>query len=436
MGHREALTPAEKEKIYWKKLAGTPLASIASDLGCSYECARKWWRVGRDGGLAALRAKRAGRQTTGILSQFSERVRQRALELKRSHTRWGAARVLVELQQDDELNKDKLPSVSRLSAYFKQVCPECIKQYKPKRDPPSKPQRPLQVHEVWQMDAQECHRLGDGQIATVCSIRDPVGANVVATDAFAVQTEARWRKLTIDELRDVFRQGFTRWATLPDVIQTDNETRFGGHQSDSFPTLLTLWFVGLGIEHRFSRPGKPTDQAQVERQHRTLDGWTDSINDRATLNNFKDALQRELDVHNRLLSSRASTCNKRAPLVAFPQLSKSRRPYCPESERHLFSLRRVYDYLADSRFPRKASASGQVRIGRSRYNIGRRFANRELTVRLDADACQWCFCDAHDESELHRSPAQGLDIQTLTGLDPLTQSTPELPFQLPLPYGI
>lgn len=434
MGHREALTRQEKERIYQEKLAGKTLKAIGNEMGCSYECARKWWRVGRDGGLVGLRTKRAGRRSTGILSQFSERVRQKAVELKRRHQRWGATRVLLEMQQSRELGNDKLPSASRLSAYFKQTCPECVSRYKAKQEPIPKQPRAQHVHEMWQMDAQECHRLGDGQIATVCSIRDPVAATVVATKAFAVQTDARWRKLTLDEIRTVFRQGFARWSTLPDVVQTDNETRLGGHQSDSFPTVLTLWFVGLGIEHRFSRPGHPTDQAHVERQHRTLDGWTDAVDDRATLDSFNDALQRELDVHNRLLPSRASTCNQQPPLDAFPQLHRPRRPYSPESEPLLFSLQRVYHYLADLNFPRQASASGQVRIGRSRYSIGRKFARRPLIVRFAPTTCHWSFCDPEDDSELVRKPALGLDFHTLTGMQPNPISPPQAPFQLPLPF--
>lgn len=124
-----------------------------------------------------------------------------------------------------------------------------------------------------------------------------MGAAVIAIDAFAVQTKTRWRKLTTDEIRGLCRQGFTHWSTLPDAFQTDNEARLGGHPSDSFPSLLTLWFIGLGIEHRFSRPNKLTDQAQVERQHHILDAWTDAVSDRATLTCFKRALQREMEIH-------------------------------------------------------------------------------------------------------------------------------------------
>lgn len=434
MGYQQAISRKEKEWIYHEKLAGKTLSEIASQIGCSYECARKWWRVGRDGGLQALRAKRVSRQASGILSQFSKKVRKVALALKHEHKRWGAARVLIEMEKADELAGERLPSVSRLSAYFKQVCPDCVASYKVKGEPAIKPPRARFVHEVWQMDAQEYHQLADGQIATVCSIRDPLGAAVIATDAFAVQTKARWRKLRIEEIRDTFRQGFARWSTLPDAVQTDNETRLGGHPSDSFPSLLTLWLAGLGIEHRFSRPNKPTDQAQVERQHHTLDAWTDAATDRTNLDTFKLSLQRELDIHNRYLPSRASTCNNRAPLAAFPQLLTPRRPYCPESEPLLFSLARVHAYLAPMTFPRKVSSKGQVRVGRSRYNLGCAFAAQELMVHFDPDGCYWCFCDADDGTELKRMPAKGLDFQTLTGLPEDLVSTPTIPLQPALPF--
>lgn len=87
-------------------------------------------------------------------------------------------------------------------------------------------------------------------------------------------------------------------------------------------------------------------------------------------------------------------------------------------------------------FSRQASASGQVRIGRGRYNIGRALAGRRLSVRLDADSYHWCFLDADDGSELSRKPAQGLDFSTLTGLQSDLARTPTTPVQLPLPLPV
>ena len=83
------LTAVEREQIYVQKQAGKSLQQIAKDLGISYECARKWWRRGRNEGISGLLERKRGRTDQGILSQFSLEVQQVCLELKRAHKRWG-----------------------------------------------------------------------------------------------------------------------------------------------------------------------------------------------------------------------------------------------------------------------------------------------------------------------------------------------------------
>ena len=97
---------------------------------------------------------------------------------------------------------------------------------------------------------------------------------MIASQAFSVKTKLHWRKLTWEEVRQVLRAGFTEWHTLPDSILTDNEMGLGGNPKDPFPSWLSLYLAGLGIKHNFIRSHQPTDQPQVERNHRTLDGFT------------------------------------------------------------------------------------------------------------------------------------------------------------------
>ena len=58
MANRAPLSQVEKERIYRGKLAGHTLPDLAAEVGCSVECARKWWRIGRDKGLEGLRSPR------------------------------------------------------------------------------------------------------------------------------------------------------------------------------------------------------------------------------------------------------------------------------------------------------------------------------------------------------------------------------------------
>lgn len=436
MSNQSPLSLIQKERIYRGKLEGRTLSELAAEVGCTVQCARKWWRVGRDKGLEGLRAPRRGRGQSGILSEFDSRVAETALTLKRAHPRWGANRVLVELKEDPELSGVRLPGRSRLAAFFKARCPECVAVPKPRPDPPKRLPDATAAHEVWQLDSQEGIRLRNGEIATLCNIRDPVGAAMIASRAFAVQTKRHWRKLAWTEVRGVLRDAFTEWQTLPDEVRTDNELGLAGGPNDPFPGKLTLWLVGLGVAHRFIRPGCPTDQPQIERNHRTLDGF--ALDDEATADqsHLQHALDRERTVYNYHFPAQASDCAGRPPIIAHPELFKPRRYYEPNLELALFDMHRVYDYLATFTFQRRINASAQVSLGCRMYSLGKKLIrDRQVAtvlVRFDPNQKAWIFLTENQEELVRRSP-KDLDVQTLTGLDPsvfqLTQ-----PVQLTLPF--
>jgi transposase InsO family protein len=438
MSNRLPLSQAEKEHIYWGKQAGHTLTQLAAEVSCSYECARKWWRVGRDKGLEGLRAPRRGRGSTGILLHFDPRVAEKALAHKRRHRPWGANRVLVELKSDPELTGLRLPGRSRLSVFFKESCPECVASRKRRVARPPRPPEATGVHEVWQLDSQEGIRLHDGEIATVCNIRDPFGAAMIASRAFPVKTEQHWRKLKWTEVRGVLRGGFTEWQTLPDSVKTDNELGLAGGPNDPYPGQLTLWLVGLGIKHCFIRPGCPTDQPEIERNHRTLDNFALDDEALSDTGHLQQALDRERGVHNHLFPSQASDCAGRPPLVAHPELLTPRRYYQPELELALFDLQRVYDYLATFTFERKVSSSAQVSLGRRLYSLGKKLVREKevetVLARFDARHGQWVFLTEAGEELVRRQP-KGLDVHTLTGLDPSDMSTTQ-PVQLTFPCFI
>ena len=420
MGSHVPLTNAEKEAIVQAKAQGRTLAAIAADLRCSVACVRKWWRWQQAHGRVGLRAPRRGRGPGGLLSQFDARVRQRALELKQRHPGWGADRVLIELKQDKRLRHLRRPSRSQLSSFFKAACPECVQPYRPAPAQAPPPPQVTGVHEQWQLDCQEAIRLRNRQVATICNVRDPVGAAMIASQAFQVTTARHWRKLTWQEVRQVLRSAFCEWKTLPDSIQTDNELCLAGAPTDPFPSRLTLWLMGLGIKHRFIRPGQPTDQPHIERNHRTLDGL--ALDAQAPANRAQ--LQRRLDaervVYNHDFPARASDCAGRPPLLAHPELLCPRRPYQVEWELALFEIQRVYAYLATFVFNRKVNSGGQISLGRVLYSLGRKFAGQCVTVRFDPARQEWVSTTT-SEDEVIRRPLLSLGIQELTGLDPVAQ---------------
>lgn len=435
--NQKILTQAEREQIYLLKRSGQTLSQIAQALGISLACARKWWRRGRDQGMLGLLERKRGRPGRGILSKFSQPVQQACLKLKREHKRWGANRVLIELRKDEALTGLAFPCRGRLYAYFHQECPDCLSIWTKHKEVPDPP-RATAVHEEWQVDHQEGHRLLDGSVATVCNIRDPYGAAMIASQAFSVKTEQRWRKITWEEVRQVLRAGFAEWMTLPDSVLTDNEMGLGGNPNDPFPSWLSLYLAGLGIKHNFIRSHRPTDQPQVERNHRTLDGFTEDENSRRDLASFQQALDKERHMYNEEFPSRASNCDGLSPVQAHPELLHPRRPYRVEQEAILFDMQRVYHYLASFTFERKVNRNGQVTLKGHHYTVGLTHKEKHILVRLDELTQKWIFLERDEqgqEHELNRRSLFGIDFFSLTGLEKPVCQVEMPPIQLTLPLA-
>ncbi|HET9326343.1 MAG TPA: helix-turn-helix domain-containing protein [Candidatus Eisenbacteria bacterium] len=433
MAARAPLSLAEKERLYAAKIQGRSLPSIAAELGCSTETARKWWRLARDHGRAAFHQARRGRAATGVLSRFAPAVSNRALTLKRDHPSWGSDRVLADLMHDPTLSALPLPSRSRLALLFKTECPELVAPRRARTSPPPAPAAPRAVHECWQLDFQEASVLADDHRASICTLRDPVGAAILASQAFDITGGERGRRLRWEEVRGVIRTAFARWATLPDALQTDNEVCLGGQPSDPLPSQLTLWLVGLGVAHRFIRPNTPTDQAQIERTHRTLDGFVGLPDSQLDLARLQQRLDAEREVHNAWFPSRASDCGGRPPLLAHPELLLARRPYQVEWERALFNEQRVYAYLATIVLSRKVSKTGQIQLSGQSRSVGRACIGQTVTVQCDALRRDWVVRVA-DGTVVKRLSIRGLDVTSLTGL-PDTPTEALLPIQLTLPLA-
>jgi len=123
MAQPRPLSDAERERIYQGRSQEKTIPAIALELDRSEAVVHKWSRRIRAEGVQGLRSRQRGRKAVGDLSSFDPRVRQAALALKRTHRRWGADRVLVELRHDPQFSGVALPSRSRLAAFSSSSVP-------------------------------------------------------------------------------------------------------------------------------------------------------------------------------------------------------------------------------------------------------------------------------------------------------------------------
>lgn len=419
MTQRTPLTQAVKQFIYDKKIGGMSLQQISAELDCSSETVRKWWRCGRDRRSVQPR----GRPKQGPVSTYPQRVSAKAIELKQTHPHWGPKKVRLEMQSALSLSEKELPSPARLSALFKKRCPEAVQPRQPRLLPPADP-KVSSVHQRWQMDAKEGIPIGAGR-ANVQEIRDIFSGLIIASQAFMTQqTEKGWQHLHRAEHQQALRQAFSQWG-LPCEVQTDNDGEFANLTDPSFPTLFTLWLVGLGVSHIHSRPHRPTDQSQVERNHRTQGDfvWKDQTFDQ--LEPFQQALDHHRQLYNQQYPSEAAHCHGKPPLSVFPTAHTTGRPYHPDLEWDLFDLKRVDAFLAERVWTRKAAKNGIVYLGDHYYILGRIWKSQSVSVRFLPESRSFRF-QAKDGLLIVDLPALGLEKEHLIGL---------IPAHLPLPVG-
>lgn len=426
MATRAPLTEAEKVYIHVRKHKGATLADIAHELDCAWGTARKWWRYRRD----KKTPRHRGRPCTDILSTYPAEVRQRAVAIKRAHPHWGPPNVKVEMKRQLGLRDDDLPSDSRLSALFKVECPEAVQPRKRRQYPEKPPPEVTHPHQRWQMDGKEKVPVSEDDVATILNIRDPVGALMIASRAFVTTTEKGWRKLRLSEVQDTLRLAFTEWG-MPLEIQTDREAVYTGGSNSDFPSLFTLWLVGLAITHVVSRSKRPTDQAHVERTHRTLGdmAWQDEHFDE--VESLQTTLDERRQRYHEELPVQASDCGGRPPLKVRPWSRHSGRPFQPALEWELLDMKRVDAYLARQVWTRKVSAIGNVSLGDHRYYVGRTHLEETVSVRFIPETRSF-RSQAGDGTLVAELAAVGLDKIDIIGGIPVQQALP-LTFQLPLP---
>ncbi len=408
-------TPYQRREFYNLHLRGETYKEIGNSAGVSLGCVRYWYRHQRDGGNCQTIYQR---QPAGLLSQFSPLVRYCILRLRLEHPRWGPNRILERLKKRPSLRGLRLPSEASIGRYLHQW-PRFRR--RPKKKPKERLKQPTQVHQRWQIDFKLGIALKDGSVVNLFTVRDPVGAVCIVAWVFpAGRVGDKVQRPTFEQVRFVLRICFSRWNTLPDEIQTDGETTLIGQPQDTFPSQFALWLKGLSIVHLVIRPGKPTDNAEVERCHRTINDYAIVGNEDADIEQLQDILDQSVYKLNFELPSRAADCRGRPPVVAHPEVLHPRRPFCPEHELALFDLKRVDAYMSTFSWQRKVGKTGQITLGgrHQYYSVGRAYARQQVLVRFDSTDRHFVFYSVGDEMEIGRRPARNLDVADLTGFAP------------------
>lgn len=422
-------TPAQRRRFYERHVRGETYRKIAASMNVSVECVRYWYRRQRDGGSSKSRYRREGK---GVLSRFAPVVRYIILRLKLSHPRWGPERIRYHLGKRPSCRTERLPHPSSIGRYLHQWS-RFRRTPKVKPLPREKPTVPTAVHQRWQLDFKVDIVQANGVKLTLHTLMDQYSGACITAELFEAALAAQIRKrVSWREAQATLRCGFAAWRTLPQEVQTDGETCLVGRAGIEFPTPFTLWLKGLGIAHLVIRPGKCTDNAEVERGHRTVHDYAIVGCEKSPVPELQFRLRQSVHELTFALPSRAKECAGRQPIAAYPDLLSSPRPYQLEQEMALFDLERVHAFLASFEWTRKGGQTGQVQIGgrQNRYSVGRQFAQQQVTIRFDPMDCHFVFALVDDPEIVIKRHAYNLTAEELIGL-----SNPKVilvPQQLPL----
>jgi len=423
-------TVQQRRSFYERHLRGETYQQIADSEQVSKECVRYWCRRLRDGESYQTTYRRG---PTGLLSQFDPLVCYCILRLRLEHPRWGPDRILTRLRKRLALRGMDLPGASSIGRYLHQW--PRFRRRRRAHLVRKRPKTPTRVHQRWQMDFKMGIQIADRRLVNLYTVRDPVGEAMIGAFVFPAGRAGQTPKaVTLEQTRMVLRTCFARWDTLPEEVQTDGEPVLIGKPGDPFPTSFTLWLKGLGIDHVVIRPGRPTDNAEIERSHRTINDYAIVGNEDADLTQLQHILDQAVYELNYELTSRAEGCAGRPPIQAHPELLQPRRPFQPEWELAWFDLQRVDQYLSTLTWERKVDKQGRITLGgrHERYTVGKAFTHQQILVRFDPSDRHFVFSsvDAPDE-EIGRQPARNWEMEDLTGL--ATWPVELGPQQLPLP---
>lgn len=413
MGRRRT-TVSDRNTFVDLKLAGRTLEEIADGTGWSFECVRHWWRAlraYRDDDRKALDPPDRRTQRGGPMSTFPSVVRFAFLRIKKEHPGWGAEVARPRVAERLGLPEEALPSVSTIERYWAQFKGRLYKRHRkqrPQAQESDTSEAPEEPHERWQADFKvKIDVDGVGQV-DVFDIRDDVSPVKVGS---YVYHSNEW---DVRDIQSALRDAFTPWG-LCDRLQTDKEKRLVSTGEHPFPTDFTLWLAGLGIEHEFA--GSAQENGCAERFHRT---WHQRVVEGQRfedLNDLQSCSDQELLWMNQRLPSHGRDGNGSPPVEAYPSAQTPRRAYTSDRELDIFSLDRVYRYLAEQHWWRWVSQVGQISLGNHQYTVGAEFARQDVKVTFDATTTEFVVHDAQ-ENEIKRLTPRGLTVQEITGLDP------------------
>lgn len=407
--------------------AGHSDADIAERTGWSIRTVRKWRRRKEQQGRPGL-ASRMGRPVGGAMSTFAPVVVETVRAWRQAHPGWGPLTLRTELEGYEALRDKPLPSRPTIARWLKQK--ELTRPYERHAGLPQPSQASAQApHDEWEMDARGHAMVPDVGVISLINLNDRFSKVKLRSHPCWLGKQRASRHPTTGDYQLVFRLTAGEWG-LPLRLYVDRDSVFYDNGSKSpFPTRFHLWLIALGVDLVIGPPRRPQERGMTERSHQTWDQQALQGQTFTSLKAVEVALQQRRDFMNERLP--CSSLQDKPPVVAYPEARTPRRPYRPEWEADLMALSRVYAYLAQGQWFRKASNVGAACLGNQRYGLGCDWKEKDVEITFNPQDQHLAFY-APDKDETRCLSIKGISKTELMGeLGPLVNLDH---FQLALPF--
>lgn len=239
------------------------LVELARRFGVSRKTAHKWIARAALLGTSALSDRR--RTPKRQPRRLPEALRARTLALRAVHPTWGAAKLRTLLRA--EFPVAALPAERTITRWLA-AAGLSRQRVRRARPGPARPRPelvpPRGPNEVWTVDFKGAFRTGDGQRCEPLTVRDLFSRYVLAIEILPNNEQVA--------LRAAFGRLFARFG-LPAAIRVDNGSPFASAGPWGC-SRLSLWWLRLGIQVHFTRPGHPQDNGSHEQFHRVYKAET------------------------------------------------------------------------------------------------------------------------------------------------------------------
>lgn len=262
MPWKEELPMDQKTQFISEYLRGSlPFSELCERYHISRKTGYKWTARYEAEGPEGLIDR--SRRPHSSPDQTPDALRRAICDARRRHTTWGAKKLLKLLQRKDP--QQAWPSRWTVCEILKR---EGLIRQKTQRRKTSHPGKPTSIiaaaNDLWCVDFKGQFKTCDGLYCYPLTVTDSYSRYLIGCQGL-LSTQTAGAK-------EVFTQLFKKYG-LPRAIRSDNGVPFASTALGRLSE-LSVWWIQLGIRPELIEPGKPQQNGQHERMHRTLKAET------------------------------------------------------------------------------------------------------------------------------------------------------------------